>query len=208
MVKIAVLGGTFDPVHLGHLAVASEAQALLDLSAVVFMPAGQPYFKNLAAISPAEDRLNMLKLAIAGRPQYSLSLMELERQGPSYAVDSMARMQAGLNPEDELYFIMGWDSLLSLPKWFEAGRLIQICRIVAAPRPGYSLPDVSLIEKELPGLTRRCIVMERPLIDISSTQIRQRVLSGLPIDDMVPDGVAEYIRQKGLYRGKTLNTKL
>jgi nicotinate-nucleotide adenylyltransferase len=200
MLKIAVLGGTFDPVHLGHLAVAAEAFSWLKLSRLIFMPAGRPYFKNLASISAAKDRLNMLKLAIAGQPNYQISLIEIEREGPSYAVDSMARIKAGLNFEDELYFIMGWDSLLSLPQWYEASRLIEICRIVAAPRPGYPRPDVDQIEKDLPGLGQRCIVMERPLIDISSTAIRQRVAEGLPFDDMVPAAVAEYIRQEGLYK--------
>lgn len=206
MLKIAVLGGTFDPIHFGHLAVAAEALALLGLTEVVFMPAGRPYFKNLAAISSAEDRLNMLKLAIAGQPKYSLSVMEIERQGPSYAVDSMARIKAGMKPQDELYFILGWDSLLSLPQWYETRRLIEICRIVAAPRPGYPHPDVSQIEKDLPGLARRCIVMERPLIDISSTRIRQRAGAGLPINDMVPPEVEEYIREKGLYANQMPKT--
>jgi nicotinate-nucleotide adenylyltransferase len=200
MLKIAVLGGTFDPVHIGHLAVAAEALSLLSLSRLIFMPAGRPYFKNLQNISAAQDRLNMLELAIAGHPDYQISLIELKREGPSYAVDSMSRIKASLNPEDELYFILGWDSLLSLPLWFEASRLIEICRIVAAPRPGYPLPDVSKIEKDLPGLSQRCIVMEGPLIDISSTVIRQRVAEGLPIDEMVPPAVAGYIREKGLYK--------
>jgi nicotinate-nucleotide adenylyltransferase len=200
MFKIAVLGGTFDPVHVGHLAVAAEAFSLLNLSRLIFMPAGRPYFKNLESISAAEDRLKMLKLAIAGQPGYQISLIEIEREGPSYAVDSMTRIKGGLNPEDELYFVMGWDSLLSLPQWYEASRLIEICRIVAAPRPGYALPDVSQIEKDLPGLAQRCIVMERPLIDISSTAIRQRVAEGLPVDDMVPPAVVKYILKEGLYK--------
>ncbi len=194
------MGGTFDPVHVGHLAVAAEALRVLDLIAVVFMPAGQPYFKNLASITPGKERLEMLTLAISGQPRYSLSLMELQREGHSYAVDSMVKMRAGLKPEDELYFILGWDSLLSLPQWYQADLLIQICRIVAAPRPGYAKPDVGLIEKDLPGITGRCTVLEKPLIDISSTQIRRRVAAGLSIDEMVPPEVARYIQQKGLYR--------
>jgi nicotinate-nucleotide adenylyltransferase len=207
MLKIAVFGGTFDPVHLGHLAVAAEALRLLKLNEVVFMPAGQPYFKNLAEISSSEDRLNMLKLAIAGQPKYSLSMLEIEREGPSYAVDSMASMKSSLCPEDELYFILGWDSLLSLPQWHEAKRLIEICRIVAAPRPGFPKPDVTLVEKYLPGLADRCIVMTRPLIDISSTRIRKRAAAGLTIKDIVPSGVEEYILERGLYRGNNPNFK-
>jgi nicotinate-nucleotide adenylyltransferase len=202
MKKIGVMGGTFDPIHNAHLAVAEEARREVGLTEVVFMPAGHPYFKEQAAISPKEDRLNMVKLAIAGKPYYSFSRMELDRPGPSYAVDSMAKMKARLKPEDELYFVMGWDSLMSLYRWHEADRLIKTCRIIASPRPGYPKPDVESLEKDLPGIAQRAIVMERPLIDVSATEIRQRVSRGLPIDSLVPLAVAEYIKEKGLYKGK------
>ncbi|HSW57218.1 MAG TPA: nicotinate-nucleotide adenylyltransferase [Dehalococcoidales bacterium] len=198
MNRVGVFGGTFDPVHNGHLAVAAEAKRMLKLAEILFMPAGQPYFKNLAEISGAEDRINMLKLAIAGQPCYGLSLIEIEREGPSYAVDSMSKMQT-LRPQDELYFILGWDSLLILPLWHDAGRLIELCRIVAAPRPGFPKPDLSQIDQQLPGLVRRCTVMERPLIDISSTVIRQRVSAGQSVAEMVSPEVEAYIRKKGLY---------
>ena len=165
MMKIGVIGGTFDPVHLGHLAVAEEAYQLLNLQEVRFMPAGHPYFKEAASISPAEDRLNMVRLAIAGKTYFHLSLLEVQRAGPSHAVDSMDRMQKQLGSEAELFFILGWDSLMTLHLWFEAARLIQICRIVAAPRPGYPVPDVTSLEKDLPGISRRTVVMEKPLME-------------------------------------------
>ncbi len=201
--KIGVIGGTFDPIHRGHLAVADEAYHQIHLGKVIFLPAGHPYFKDAAVISPAEDRVNMVKLAIAGHPAYQISLMEIQRPGPSYAVESMAQMKSKLSPEDELYFIMGWDSLMTLHLWFEADRLIKICRIVAAPRPGYPKPDVSLLERGLPGISQRAIVMEKPLVDISATDIRERVRQGLPVDDMVPPEVSRYIRERGLYRGES-----
>ena len=201
--KIGVLGGTFDPIHLGHLAVAEEATWLLALSKVIFMPAGHPYFKDSAAISPAEDRLKMLELATAGQPDYIISRLEIERPGPSYAVDTIAKIKKQLNPGDDLLFIMGWDSLMSLPLWHEADRLIKLCRIVAAPRPGYPQPNLKTLEKDLPGLAERVIVMERPLIDISATLIREKVRRGLPIDGLVSPAVAEYIKEKGLYKGKS-----
>jgi nicotinate-nucleotide adenylyltransferase len=202
MKKIGVMGGTFDPVHLGHLAIAEEARQQIGLEEVIFLPAGRPYFKDLATISPAEDRINMLKLALAGKAYFRISLMEIMRPGPSYAVDSIAQMKEKLEPDDEIFFIMGWDSLMTLHLWQEPQRLISLCRVAAAPRPGYSKPDIALIEKDLPGISQRVIVMEKPLIDISATDIRQRVLRGLPIDHLVPVEVARYIREHQLYRKK------
>ncbi len=197
--KIAVLGGTFDPIHLGHLAIAEEAHRLLALNKVIFMPAGQPYFKDCEAISPAEDRIKMIELAISSQSDYLISRLEVERPGPSYAVDSMAQIKKQWHPAVELFFIMGWDSLMGLPLWREADRLIRLCRIVAAPRPGNPQPSLQSLEKALPGISERAIVMERPLIDISATLIREKVSKGLPIDGLVPPAVAGYIRQNGLY---------
>jgi len=198
--KIGVLGGTFDPIHRGHLAVAAEARQRLTLNEVIFLPAGNPYFKEAAAISPAEDRLNMLKLALRNRPYYKISRLELERPGPSYAVESMTALKSRLDPDDELFFIMGWDSLVELYRWFEAGRLIQLCRIIAAPRPGYPPPDLANLEKKLTGISKRAVILTKPFIDISATVIRERVRQGLAIDALVPPAVARYIGEKGLYR--------
>ena len=119
------------------------------------MPAGHPYFKEAAVISPSADRVNMLNLAIAGKPYFKVSLLEMKRPGPSYAVDSMATMKKELGDGDELFFIMGWDSLMTLHLWFEAARLIRICRIVAAPRPGYPKPDVRPARKGPAGHRRK-----------------------------------------------------
>jgi nicotinate-nucleotide adenylyltransferase len=198
--NIGLVGGTFDPVHLGHLAVAEEARLELNLAEVIFIPAGRPYFKAAALISPAEYRVNMLNLAIAEKPYFRVSLMEIQRPGPSYAVDTVAKMKRQLSEGDEIFFIMGWDSLMTLSRWEQPERLIKLCKIVAAPRPGYPKPDVSLIEKDLPGITLRTVVMEKPLVDISATEIRERVRKGLPIDSMVPAPVAKYIKEKRLYR--------
>jgi nicotinate-nucleotide adenylyltransferase len=197
--KIGVLGGTFDPVHCGHLAVASEARRRLNLDEVVFMPAGHPYFKEAAAISTAEHRINMLKLAIEETPYFNISYLEIERPGPSYAVDSMVKMKAQLKSSDELFFILGWDSLLTLPRWYEADRLIQLCRIVASPRPGFSQPDIHALEKDLPGVSKRVVILDKPFIDISATSIRDRVRQSLSIEGLVPTQVAKYIQEKALY---------
>jgi nicotinate-nucleotide adenylyltransferase len=200
--NMGVLGGTFDPVHLGHISLAVEACRQLKMSKVVFVPAGRQYFKAAALMSLAEDRINMLKLALTDKPDFEISLLEIQRPGPSYAVETLARIKEPLETGDELFFILGWDSLLTLPRWQEPERLLALCKLVAAPRPGYPEPDMSALEKELPGITESTLVLDRPVMDISATEIRERVKEGLPIDDMVTPEVAQYIREKGLYKAK------
>jgi nicotinate-nucleotide adenylyltransferase len=203
MTKIGVIGGTFDPVHLGHLAVADEAMRQVGLAEMIFVPAGHPYFKAAARISSAEHRIKMLELAIANIAHYKISLLEIQRPGPSYAVETIAKIKSQRLPENEIFFVMGWDSLLTLPRWEQPERLIRLCKIIAAPRPGFSKPDINLIEKDLPGISQCTIVMEKPLIDISATEIRERVRRGLSIDTLVPAAVERYIKDKGLYRINT-----
>lgn len=200
--NIGILGGTFDPVHLGHLALAEEARQQLLLAEFVFIPAGRPYFKAAACITPAGHRVKMLTMALEGKPYFKISLMEIQRPGPSYTVDTILRMKDTLDAGDEIFFVLGWDSLLSLPRWQEPERLISLCRIVAAPRPGYPRPDMSILEKDLPGISQRTVVLEKPVMDISSTDIRERARQGLPIDHLVPRAVAGYIKEKRLYSGK------
>jgi nicotinate-nucleotide adenylyltransferase len=199
MTKIGIIGGTFDPVHLGHLAVAEEACRQVGLAEMIFLPAGHPYFKAAALISPAEHRVKMLELAIVDKPKYKISLLEIQRPGPSYAVETVAKIKSQRPPEDEIFFIMGWDSLLTLPRWEQPERLISLCKIIASPRPGYSKPDIDLIEKDLPGISQLTLVMEKPLVNISATEIRERVRRGLPVDNMVTPSVAKYIKEKRLY---------
>jgi nicotinate-nucleotide adenylyltransferase len=114
-------------------------------------------------------------------------------------VDTLSQLKNQINQEDELFYILGWDSLLSLPRWQHPERLLQLCKLVAAPRPGYPKPDMLLLEKDLHGISARTVVMDRPLLDISSSDIRDRVQAGLPVDHLVPRGVAEYIQKKKLY---------
>jgi len=199
--KIGVLGGTFDPVHLAHLAVAEAVKAELDLTEVIFVPAGQPWLKANNYISAPEHRVQMVRLAIAGKAYFRLSTMEIDRPGPSYTVDTMAELRGQIGAEDELYFILGWDNLAELPRWREPARLIQLCYLVAVPRPGYSLPDLTKLAGDIPGIAKRVIVMDRPQMDISATEIRKRLSRGEPINDLVPEAVAEYIRRQRLYLG-------
>jgi nicotinate-nucleotide adenylyltransferase len=198
--NIGILGGTFDPVHLGHLAIAEEARRQLDLAEVIFVPAGNPYFKDGTKISPPAIRIDMLNLALSGKPYFSLSLLEIECPGPSYAVDTISVLKECIQKNDELFFILGWDSFLTLNLWRNPKRLMALCRFVVAPRPGFMERDTSTLEKQLPGISERILFMDKPLIDISSTQIREKVAGNKPIDDLVPAAVARYIYDNGLYK--------
>ena len=197
--KIGVLGGTFDPVHLGHLAVAEEVNAALDPSEIILVPAGQPLLKPAHPTASAEHRLQMLRLAVADRPYCRVSAMEIERPGPSYTVDTLAELRGQLGDEDEIFFILGWGSLEQLPEWREPSMIIGMCRLVAVPRPGYPRPDLEALEGRIPGISQRVVLLEKPRIDISAASIRELVARGAPIDHLVPAPVAEYIREHKLY---------
>jgi nicotinate-nucleotide adenylyltransferase len=128
--------------------------------------------------------------------------MEIKRRGPTYAIDTISCIKNKLKSSDEIFFIMGWDSLLALHRWQEPQRLISLCRIAAAPRPGYPRPDFKQLEKDLPGISQRTVELHSPLINISATEIRERIRRGLPVDEMVPPPVVKYINENRLYLGK------
>jgi len=200
--NIGVLGGTFDPIHIGHLILAEEVRVRLNLAEILFVPTGQPWLKADSPISPAEHRVEMVRLAIADKPCFKLSAMEIERAGPTYTVDTIAELKAQLGIGDELFFILGWDSLAELPRWRQPSRLITMCRLVAVPRPGYPLPDLKALEASIPGLSQRVTLMDKPEIDISASAIRDRVAQGLCIGHFVPEPVESYIKEHKLYLTK------
>jgi nicotinate-nucleotide adenylyltransferase len=199
--KIGVLGGTFDPIHLGHLKVAEEVSASLTLDEIIFMPAGQPWLKADNLISPAEHRLEMIRLALAGRDNFKLSTMEIERPGPTYTVDTMAELGRQLG-SDELFFILGWDNLTQLPQWHEPSRLIELCRLVAVPRVDFPPPDLASLDGAIPGLSERVILLNAPRIDVNASEIRRMVGEGLSIRNLVPEVVERYIKEHKLYAGE------
>lgn len=199
VIRIGVLGGTFDPVHNGHLAIAGVARERLGLNEVIFIPAGRPWMKTDTPLSPPAHRVRMLELAIAGMPGFRLSTVEIERPGPSYTVVTMSGLQASLGAGAELFFIMGWDKLNEFPGWKEPARLLDMCSLVAVPRPGCALPDLDPLEKRLPGLSRRVILLDGPHVDVSASLIRWRAARGLSIGQLVPEPVARYIRENSLY---------
>ena len=197
--KIGVMGGTFDPIHNAHLVVAEEVRSQLDLAEILFVPAGRPWLRADSPILPAEHRVHMVHLAIADKPYFKISTTEIERPGPTYTVDTMAELQAQLGTENDLFFILGWDNLAELPQWKDPSRLITLCRLVAVPRPGYPRPDLKALESLIPGLSQRVLLLEKPEIDISASEIRDRVAQELSISHLVPEPVGEYIKEYRLY---------
>ncbi len=196
---ISVLGGTFDPIHMGHLIIAEEARLRLGLSQVVFVPAGQPWLKQDRDISPGEHRLEMIRLAIAPNAFFRASTVELERPGPSYTVDTLADLRRELGEEANLYFILGLDALAGLATWRQPQKIVELCHLVAARRPEARDLDLQSLERSITGISHRVIILDNPLIDISSSEIRQRVAEGKSIREMVPEAVEQYIREQGLY---------
>lgn len=195
--NIGVLGGTFDPVHIGHLVVAEEARIRLGFKEVLFVPAGQPWLKLDRNITPVVHRVEMVRRAIADNPHFKLCTIEVERPGPSYTVDTLTRLQKQLGSEASLFFIIGRDTLAELPLWKEPEQLIQLCRLVVAPRLGSK--DLKHLETAIPGLLDKVIQLDMPVIGISSSGIRQRIAQGLSIRYWVPAEVEKYITGQKIY---------
>ncbi|MBI2913068.1 MAG: nicotinate-nucleotide adenylyltransferase [Chloroflexi bacterium] len=196
--RLGVLGGTFDPVHLGHLILGETAREQLRLERLLFVVARQPWRKAARAVAPAEHRLAMLRLAAAGNPWFEVSTMELERPGPTYTVDTLEGLRRE-NRGAELFFLVGSDALLDLPNWRQPERIVELATLALARRPGGGLERGDLSER-LPGLTSRVVEIDMPLIDISASAVRERVRKGLSIRYLAPEAVEAYIRELGLYR--------
>jgi nicotinate-nucleotide adenylyltransferase len=198
-VRLGLLGGTFDPPHIGHLMLAEAARRKLGLDEVVFIPAGQPWVKASQRVSEACRRLEMVELATAGKPYFSVNDIEVKRPSPSYTWQTLDELRRQY-PGDELFFILGWDNLTSLPSWREPGRIVQAACLAAAPRVGSPRPDLKALDAAVPGLAARTIILTEPEIDVSASAIRARVKLGLPIDHLVTAPVADYIERNALYR--------
>lgn len=201
--RIGLMGGTFDPIHYGHLVIAEEVRVALDLAEMLFIPTGQPPHKPGRVITPAEQRLAMLELAIASNPHFTISLIEMDRPGLSYMVDTLRLLRAQMGSDVELSFVIGWDSLEELHTWHDPqGILAQLDTLVAVGRPGYmdegEYNDTQL-ETRLPGISQRLHVVQAPRFSISSTDLRQRIAQGKPIKYQVPEAVEQYIFTHGLY---------
>jgi nicotinate-nucleotide adenylyltransferase len=193
---VGVMGGTFNPIHIGHLVTAEEARYAFSLSEVVFVPAGSPWQKEREAVAGAEHRYLMTVIATASNPHFRVSRMEIDRGGPTYTIETLRGLRDELG-DVELYFITGADAILQILSWKDPEEVLREARFIAATRPGY---DLDRLEKELPeGFGDRVHVLEIPALAISSTDIRLRVRDGRPIRYLVPEGVAGYIETNGLY---------
>ncbi|MEU4741459.1 nicotinate-nucleotide adenylyltransferase [Actinosynnema sp. NPDC023658] len=189
--RIGVMGGTFDPVHHGHLVAASEVQARFDLDEVVFVPTGQPWQKGEREVSAAEDRYLMTVIATASNPRFSVSRVDIDRPGPTYTVDTLTDLREA-HPDADLFFITGADALEQILSWRRADDVFSLAHFIGVTRPGYELVDTHLP----PGAVS---LVEVPAMAISSTAVRARTASGLPVWYLVPDGVVQYISKRGLY---------
>jgi len=188
------MGGTFDPVHHGHLVAASEVASRFALDEVVFVPTGQPWQKTHDPVSPAEDRYLMTVIATASNPQFSVSRVDIDRAGPTYTIDTLHDLRERYGEATELFFITGADALAQIMTWSNADKLVELAHFVGCTRPGHVLDGPS-------GLPESAVsLIEIPALAISSTECRERVGANEPIWYLVPDGIVQYISKRGLYR--------
>src|SRR5436853_7090292 len=195
--RLGVMGGTFDPIHYGHLGTAEAALGQFELDEVVFVPTGQPWMKTHNHVSPPEHRYLMVVVATASNPRFSVSRIEIDRPGPTYTVDTLRALKEAHTEDPELFFITGADATLEILAWKEPEDVLELAHFIAATRPGY---DIASFEQEAPTSQIKVTVMSVPALAISSTDIRRRVKEGRPIRYLVPEGVKSYIEKAGLYR--------
>ncbi|MCL4827936.1 MAG: nicotinate-nucleotide adenylyltransferase [Caldilinea sp.] len=197
--RVGILGGTFDPIHIGHLILAEEAWFQLQLDRVYLAPAGDPPHKVGRQLAPVRDRLHMAELATADIDYIIVSSIDADRPGPHYTSDMVRLLQAEAGSNTEIYFLMGMDSLRDLPTWHEAAWLVEHARLVALSRHDVKL-NWDALEAALPGIRSRVIILDMPELEIASHVIQQRVRNGQPIRHMVPRSVEAYIHKHNLYR--------
>ena len=197
--KLGVFGGTFDPVHIGHLIAAEETRMQLQLDEVMFLPAGEPWLKSHRDITPAEQRLAMVKLAVQSNPSFRASDLEIRRPGPTYTVDTLEDLTERLGDESELYLTIGMDALKELSEWKRPSRLFELSKIIAVSRPGYEDYELDSLENICRGASARVTRIQAPQVGIVGSEIRLRVSRGQSIKYHVPDSVEQYIYQNKLY---------
>ena len=193
MRRVGVMGGTFDPIHHGHLVAASEVASLFALDEVMFVPTGQPWQKDGREVATAEDRYLMTVIATASNPSFSVSRVDVDRAGPTYTIDTLRDLGNRLPDDAELFFITGADALNQILTWRDVSELFDLAHFIAVTRPGHELSDVGLPEG-------RVSLVEIPALAISSTDVRERIAAQRPVWYLVPDGVVQYIAKRGLYR--------
>lgn len=203
--RLGIFGGTFDPIHIGHLVIATELRHALDLDQVLFVPSGHPPHKADQTISPDADRLAMLQLAIADNPAFAISRLDLDRPGPSYTADLLALLHEQY-PEAHLIFLMGEDSVRDLPAWRQPERIVTLAELGVASRPNIET-NLEAIFRRIPAARGRITIVPTTLIDISASELRRRVRDGAPIRYLVPAAVESYIMTTVLYQANRLPIK-
>lgn len=201
--RLGLFGGSFNPIHVGHLIASRAVAEQLRLDKVCLIPAAVPPHRMPKSLAPPEHRLAMVRLAIQGEPLFDVSDFEIRRTGPSYTVLTVEEFQRQSGPDVQLFWIIGADSLPELANWYQSGRLVDLCQIVTAARPGWDQIDTAALARHFsPGQVERLKagILPTPRIDISASEIRRRVAQGLSIRYMVPDAVADYMAEHGLYR--------
>jgi len=202
--KIGIMGGTFNPIHNGHLVTAQEALSQFKLDKVIFIPTGNPPHKIENEVASAEDRYTMTVIATSSNSNFFVSRMEIDRKGKSYTIDTVRQLRKIYGKNSLLYFITGADAILEILTWKNTGEIVSLCKFIAATRPGYNLSRIEDLRKRLFGKAgaadKKIYVMEIPALSISSTDIRNRVRHKRPIDYLLPEGVSNYILKHGLYK--------
>jgi nicotinate-nucleotide adenylyltransferase len=191
--RVGIMGGTFDPIHHGHLVAASEVADRFGLDEVVFVPTGVPWQKGDVAVSPAEDRYLMTVIATASNPRFQVSRVDIDRTRPTYTVDTLRDLRAEYGPKAQLFFITGADALDKILSWKDTDQMFELAHFVGVTRPGFELSAAHLPADAV-------TLVEVPAMAISSTNCRERVAAGKPVWYLVPDGVAQYIAKRRLYR--------
>lgn len=197
--RIGVLGGTFDPVHLGHLSMAEEARIQLGLERVLFLPAGRPWLKEDQPLTSAQHRANMVRLAVDNNHHFEVCLEEIDRPGPTYTVDTLEQLTKGLDSTVSLYFILGLDAMEEFHRWKEPGRVVELCHLVVVGRPGHLRFEWPSFFARYPQAAGRVNILSTPLTPISGTEIRRRAADGTSLRYQVPEAVVDYIEEHGLY---------
>lgn len=200
--KIGIMGGTFDPIHIGHLVTAEAVRIEYDLEKVLFIPAANPPHKQGTAVTPAFHRYIMTVMATYSNPHFYVSPLEMERPGPSYTIDTIRQLAAEYGPDTDFYFITGADAVADLPTWNDIDQLLRLCHFVATARPGCPSAVADVIARLGPYSACRIHGLDTPELEISSTDIREQVRRGRSIKYIVPESVESYILKEGLYLGK------
>ena len=201
--SVGILGGTFDPIHVGHLAIAEDARERLGLERVDFVPAGMPQLRPKPPAASAQDRAAMVELAISGNPAFRINRLEVTRDGATFTVDTLEILHARTREaghEPDLWFILSAESLLTLPRWKSPERVLQLARLAVVPRQGTVTPDRARLESQFPGAGGRVAFLDGPLLAVSGSAIRRRLAAGRSIRYLVPDAVWAYIADHHLYR--------